>query len=188
MNTEEINLLLSKYYEGESSLEEEKQLRELFLSGNYPPEFAQDARVFIYYGLSTRKRINDPDFEKEMDDLLLSIPNSTHRWNPRRIPWLAAATILILAGLFLTFRQIHRAREESIPVNTTELAYEQFQTAILHLSSNFNSGLGNLQHLNVYTRAIGTIDHLSNNYQYQILTINNNENNNSQNQKHEKVN
>ena len=182
MTTEEIKRLLSKYYEGESSLEEEKQLRELFLSGNYPPEFSDDAKVFIFYALSARKRMNNPGFEKEMDELLLSLPDSTRERNTRRIPWLAAATILLLAGLYFTFRHIHSAREEAASMRNTELAYEQFQTIIFHMSSNFDSGLGNLQHLNIYSRAVGTIDHFSNNYQYQILTINTSEAIRSQNQ------
>ena len=135
MTNEEIKLLLSKYYDGESSLQEEKQLQELFLSGNYPPEFSDDARVFVFYALSSGKRISDPDFEKEMDELFESLPQSAPERNLRRIPWLAAATILLLAGLFFTFRHNYLSGEEKASILQNRVEYVLFQPKERHARS-----------------------------------------------------
>jgi hypothetical protein len=182
MTTDEIKLLLSKYYEAESTLEEEKQLQNLFLSGNYPPEFADDAKVFIFYALAARKRqtvrkrIDDPEFEKEMDELLLSIPDSARERNLRRIPWLAAATILLLAALFFTFRHNYLGREEAASILKRRIEFNQAIVAMDVFSSNLKSGLPKVKpHLEQFNYGPVTLTNITNFNNYQPFITNQNE-------------
>ncbi len=49
MNNEELNELLEKYYNGESTEEEEDRLRIFFLHGDVPPGYEPEKEIFSYY-------------------------------------------------------------------------------------------------------------------------------------------
>lgn len=53
MNKKEANQLISKYYAGETSREEERRLKAYFCRKNVPEELQQHAALFFYYELAT---------------------------------------------------------------------------------------------------------------------------------------
>ncbi|HET6528183.1 MAG TPA: HEAT repeat domain-containing protein [Balneolaceae bacterium] len=103
MNTRKIKQLIDKYFAGESSLEEEQQLREYFRRENIPDELKSYAGQFRYFEEQSNQPANiDPlakiDFEKEPDARLEKIVekpvSGAFTW-PVRI---AAGFILLLIG------------------------------------------------------------------------------------------
>jgi len=108
MNSTEIKALIEKCIGSESSLAEEKQLLDIFTSGDYPPEFETEASIFRYLMWEASERKRNPEFERELKLRENSIPVTLprHRKFRRTTTWLAVATVLLLGGLTFTFRHI----------------------------------------------------------------------------------
>ncbi len=67
MNSNEIDELVRKYYAGSTSLAEEKMLSDLFLSGDYPPEYEPEAMLFRFIAESRKNKIPPPEFLAHME-------------------------------------------------------------------------------------------------------------------------
>ncbi|HSH50213.1 MAG TPA: hypothetical protein VK982_00665, partial [Bacteroidales bacterium] len=66
MNREQIKVLLEKYYNGETSLAEEKRLQKYFTGNDVHKEFADDRAIFIF--TTEEKKITNqlPDLRNEI--------------------------------------------------------------------------------------------------------------------------
>ena len=104
MNLHEIEKLLEKYFEGETSLSEEKQLRDFFTSGNVPDRWKDPEKYFSFINAERSQRLGDPGFDEKIMSEIKEDKHSPfldlHRpW----IYWIAgvAASILILVVVFV---------------------------------------------------------------------------------------
>ncbi|GAB4022929.1 HEAT repeat domain-containing protein [Spirosoma koreense] len=105
---QDIETLLEKYYEGETSLAEEKQLRNYFQQENIPPHLQQHAEQFRYFATSRSQHPSAESISRLADKLNAPEPGrvvSLTSWSLR----LAASVTLLLVGfaggLFYNQRQ-----------------------------------------------------------------------------------
>src|SRR5688572_17194766 len=63
MDSNRIEELLSKYWNCETSLEEEQQLREYFKGGDVPEQWKETAALFRYFEENKKKTLNDLAFD-----------------------------------------------------------------------------------------------------------------------------
>jgi hypothetical protein len=140
MNREELNRLIAKYYNGDSTDEEELALRELFQSDDAPEGYDAEKAVFGYYGPTGG--FPEPSFDFE-SRILAGVDASESEIKPQKLrkyilPYLsAAATILILVGSWFFF--IHRSEPEdtfSDPV----IAYSETIKILMDVSAKMNRG------------------------------------------------
>jgi hypothetical protein len=140
MNAEELNRLIEKYYNGESTEEEEKTLREYFKENNIPEGYEAEKEIFGYYRAA--REVPEPSFDFEAR-ILAGIDASGRKRGSQKIrkyvlPLLsAAAGLLILAGSYFFF--VHRNE----PVDTftdTEIAYAETMKILMDVSSHLNQG------------------------------------------------
>ena len=80
----DIDELLNRYFEGETSSEEERELRAFFTSGNVPDRLAVYTPMFTYLEEESRK-------ERQPDEALIPIDED--------ILFMLAASFLLLLGL-----------------------------------------------------------------------------------------
>jgi hypothetical protein len=186
MNLKEIEELLDKFYEGNTTLSEEQKLQEFFSGNEIPPKLSEHADLFRFYSQSRKVRVNDIEFE---ESFLTAIQE------PSIIPILSrkrqfyyisgiAATLILLAGLIFTFK--HDVLKQSVtrPVNA-ELAYKQATNALAMLSMNLNTGLEQVQKLQNFQKGINELQKIqafqkgidemakfSKFYEYQQIVIN----------------
>ena len=59
MDSKEINELLSRYWDCETSLSEEQQLRDYFNTDNVPTELKETAVLFRYFEESKKKSLQE---------------------------------------------------------------------------------------------------------------------------------
>ena len=90
----DIEKLLEKYYDGETSLEEERALKQFFQSGEVPEHLQSHAAQFGYFA-SARKEQPSLNFNHEL--ALMLDPPSTRGLDP----WLGTWPLRIAAGLAL---------------------------------------------------------------------------------------
>jgi len=178
MTSKEIEIRLKEFYEGRSSLEDEQRLRELFISGNYPPEFSAEAAQFLFYDQERNSRLADPGFDQAMEkdiQKLQHFPFHPHRQRMFYISGIAAG-ILLLIGILFRFQGAFHPKNEPDSMNNPKVAYAEARKALMLLSVNLNTGLDNMQHLSHFEKGLKAMNHFSDFYKYQNLIINPNGN------------
>lgn len=109
MNTEKARQLIEKYLEGETTLEEEQQLRKYFRDENIPDELRSYAESFDYFEEIYRETPAgdfDPFAKVDADkteriNQSVSKENKSPHWSNRSLIWslrVAAGIILLLIG------------------------------------------------------------------------------------------
>ncbi|MEI6684349.1 MAG: hypothetical protein WCO44_17115 [Bacteroidota bacterium] len=179
MNTREIEVLLAKFYEGETSLQEEKMLREYFRGGAVAPNLKSHQPMFAFFEDERKQAIGDAGFEKKISEQLTdATATALPVFVPlnRRVVYYytaIAATFLLLIGVSLQYQfeffKMNKPRHNSLE---QELAYHNASEALLILSSNFNTGLKQVSRLSMVDKAMKNVQIFNKFYQYQPININ----------------
>jgi len=176
MNTREIETLLGKYYEGNTSLAEEKILRDFFRNGDLPDHLKEHRQLFGFFADRQSENLPDPDFERKLTEKLAGeadgatvIPFTLR--NKRFLAFArVAAAILLLAGLFFSLRnEISDSRKQQAVNRRTELAYAQTTQALMIVSSNLNAGLKQVSKLRLLDQVMTDMQPLGKFYQYTLI-------------------
>jgi hypothetical protein len=179
MNTSEIEVLLEKFYEGNSSLQEEKILRDFFQGQDVPAHLKSHQPLFAFYGAEKQLTITDPGFEQKLKAMISDEHDETPvvqmHPNRRRLVFATsiAASFLLVIGLFFTLR--HDVNNRSLQQTDRQdaaLAYANASEALMMVSGNLNNGLKQMEKLQVVEKAFKDFTLFHKFYQYQTLIIN----------------
>ncbi len=146
MNLHEIEKLLEKYFEGETSLPEEKLLRDFFTSGDVPERWKDLEKYFRFISNEMSQRLSDPAFDEK---IMAGIKEDKHSplFDIHRpwIYWIAgvAASILILVAVFVKFDPFSKRIGDTY--DDPQLAYAEAKKILLYVSAQFNKGTKNLE-------------------------------------------
>lgn len=158
MNLREIEKLLEKYFEGETSLSEEKQLRDFFASGNVPGRLKNMEGYFTFLTAEQGRQIENENFD---DSLMSSLKENKlaplidlHR------PWIywisgVAAGLLILIAVFVKFDPFSGRMESTY--KDPQTAYSEARKILLYVSSKFNQGTSTLQPISKLEAGMGEL-------------------------------
>ncbi len=167
MELTNIRELVEKYWSGETSLEEEAQLRDYLNQEEAPADLKKEATLFRYYQSNTRFRTLDEKFDEQLMQRIEQKP-AKQVWLVYR-PWLqgaAAAVFVLVTGLFLVTKwntSVDNPTAETTAViaeDTYEdprLAYEQTKEALLLVSSLMNEGTQHIEKLETFSEAQETV-------------------------------
>ncbi len=154
MELTEINRLLDKYWEGETTLEEEAQLRRYFQEEEPPAALRPVAELFRHYE-------NPPQLDEDFDQQLLSriVEQKPVSMWPTLLKIAAVVTLFLVGTLW--FKQTYwTSPEPTIAVATQEdtyedpeRAYEETKQALLLMSSLMNEGTEHLTKLEKFNEA-----------------------------------
>jgi hypothetical protein len=140
MKSEEIKRLLEKYYEGESTVEEEVYLKNFFSLGDIPEDLINEKEIFSYFLKSAIVPEPSLVFEKKIIAALDSIGEVSLNQKRRRafgIFTSIAAVILILIGSYFFF--IHKS-EPRDTFSDPEIAYAETMKILYGVSISLNKG------------------------------------------------
>jgi hypothetical protein len=175
MNTREIKELLEKYYEGETSLADEKALKDFFLSAEVPSELEGYKSQFLYFAEASGDEISDREFEEKVFAKRNVSPVVPLHPGRNRLYYISgiAATILLLIGLVFTFREdVFNRQKVNGTTTDPELVFSQTRDILALVSVNFNKGMDKMQYLGQFDRGMEKMQMLSKFYQYETLFIN----------------
>lgn len=149
MNREKIKALLEKYYEGDSSNEEEKLLRNYFLGDHIDDEFLPHRDIFIFSESEMISNKDIPDISNEIWDNIQS-SNNVNTFKKRKLIYnylsIAASIAILIVSFFFIRDEIQN--KDTIQFEDTyenpELAYLQAKEALLYVSAKLNSGTEHL--------------------------------------------
>lgn len=150
MDSKKLEQLLAKYWECETSLEEEKQLRDFFSSAEVPKEFKSVAELFRHFESNDKTTELGNDFDEKLFNKIKS--QDTAKPKGKVIRWIsdfakvaAVLVILVTAGYYLN-EQYNNAKDEPYmaeAIDTFEdpkVAFEETKKALLMISKNFKKG------------------------------------------------
>jgi hypothetical protein len=179
MNTSEIEVLLEKFYEGNTTLQEEKILRDFFRGRDVPAHLRSHSPLFAYYAAEKKETMTDQGFERNFEAMISEGQGNIGivRMPPtrRRLMFATgiAAGFLLLAGLFFTLRDDFNKRSLTQSDNQDPaIAYANASEALLLVSGNLNNGLRQMDKLQMVDKAMKNVQLFNKFYQYQTLIIN----------------
>jgi len=131
MELNNIDKLIEKYLEAETSIAEEKELRSYFSSENVTPHLEQYKYLFKYFTIAKNE--------------------TTHKTIPLKprknyYKWFTVAACFVLAFGFYTYNNVKSNTQEEEAL----LAYYQTKKALQLVSSNFNIGAEKVGYLNEF--------------------------------------
>ena len=150
MDLKRIRTLLERYYNGDTTLDEEKILREYFSSDIIHKEFIADKDIFLYQIHENGKVDNMPDISSQIwNNLNNKETDKTKNNNLRYIFLRIAASIIILTGSFFLLKNQVFNKNQNIQFtdtyNNPELAYQQAKETLLYVSAILNNGTDHLE-------------------------------------------
>lgn len=144
MKTKDIEILLEKFYAGESSVDEEKKIAEFLFSEDLPEKFLPDRKVFE--ALNENGMDVPSDSSQKIESLIDSFSEETSSRRPK-IRSIKYWTVGIAASLALIFAvnmfQKSNKEETTLLVDTYETsdeAYKATMEALQLFSENFSKG------------------------------------------------
>lgn len=145
MQTEEyIKMLMTKYLEGQTSLEEEKILRVFFQKEHIPKELTTEA---LWFKRMDQMQINESEIQKmeERASDWVDREERKHRNNKLRLwTYSIAATLLLAVGITLLFRY-HSNQAIKDTYDDPQIAYLEARKILLYVSEKMNKGTSRLQ-------------------------------------------
>ncbi|WP_405246237.1 hypothetical protein [Cellulophaga sp. Asnod2-G02] len=130
MELDNIDNILEKYFDAETTIAEEKALKEYFVNGSVKPEHEKYAPMFTH--LANAKE------EKFTKQIPLQQKKSNAKW------FSAAAVAMLLLGLYLGNNYIEQKRIEK---EQAAYAYQETKRALNLLAQNFNKGKEKIAYL-----------------------------------------
>jgi hypothetical protein len=138
MEYNQIESLLEKYFDGETSIEQEKQLTNYFSSDNVAQHLQQYQLMFKY-------------FEKEKQT---TFKQKIVLKSNKKIVWLSmAASVILLAGIGAFYLINNKQANSEVGLGTyesPEIAFAETQKALQLLSSNVNVGINSVAYIGEY--------------------------------------
>ena len=139
MELDKIEQLLEKYFDGETSIQEENELRTYFSSADVAQHLEQYKPMFGYFSTSKEQH-----FEQQI----------TLTARKRKVAWISvAASVVILlgAGTFTYFNYNHSQQNQDLGTyDNPEVAFRETQKALEMLSDNVNVGVESVQYIKEY--------------------------------------
>ena len=146
MELAKIESLLERYFEGNTSLYEEQELRSFFSEGGVPPHLAVYQPMFIGFEIAQEETLS-----KE-----IKLPSPQKRSNFWKLG-IAASLLVCLgtAGYMFSNSGLSAEEQEALA------AFKKTQETMLMLSQNFNQGTASLTHLNELENGISNLQILN---------------------------
>jgi hypothetical protein len=140
MESARIEKLLEKYYEAETTLKEEKELKDYFAQSEVPGHLAEHREMFNYF--------NDSSLETSSRSIKLSSRTIALRWLS------VAAMLVFFVSVFSLYQQNEAEKEEA------RLAYQETQKALELISKSLNKGTGAIAQLDNFNKGTSAMAEL----------------------------
>lgn len=143
MALDRIEILIEKYFEGETSIAEEKELKAYFSSSNVAQHLEQYKPVFGYFS------------QAKQEQFTATIPLKSGR-KQKRLAWLSvAASVVVMLGIgFFAYQNTSEPTQENLGViDDPEIAFKETQKALALISKHVNTGIESVNYLGEYQQS-----------------------------------
>jgi len=172
MNIREIKILIEKYFEGQTSIAEERLLKDFFAGGNFPEEMKPVASMFGYFEIEKEVKLSQSfsnNFISQIEEKQM-IPF----YQNRRFWYYfsgVAASIIFLITLF--YENQNTPLKTKYTSEEAQLAYLQTKKTLAFVSEKFNKGVKPLNEIGKIEQNANRIGQLAK-FNQSINKVNNN--------------
>src|SRR5690606_26536679 len=145
MELHNIKKLLEKYLDGQTTIQEEKELKQYFSSESIAPELMPYQDMFRYFS-------KERHVETEREFTIKQ--KSTKKWL-----WMAASVVVLL-GVSLTFlkQPVQPVQPDDLGTfDNPEIAFEETQKVLQLVAENLNRGKQKIEYIQEYENIKNTI-------------------------------
>ena len=138
MESSKIEILLEKYFEGQTNSSEENELRNYFSSPNVVPHLEQYKPLFGYFAVAKKEEFK---------------PNIQIQSKRLRVTWLSiAASVVVLLGIgtYVYFNTYTNQNQDLGTYTDPEIAFKETQKALALLSNQVNIGIESVRYVEEY--------------------------------------
>ena len=168
MDSKEIGQLLEKYWNCETSLEEEKVLRDYFNGPNVPDQLKDAAQLFQFFE-TERKRALEENFDH---DVMRSVKKTERkakvvsmvRWV--QVARIAAGVLVMVAATYYVRNEVMKSKDQAQVVDTftdPKDALEETKKALMLISKSFGKAKEGAGKINMFNEAEQKISGKDNN-------------------------
>ena len=156
MSSHKIEKLLVKYFEGETSLAEERTLREFFRKEDIPAHLFELREQFGLYESEAHEELPS-DFDEKLFDRIERQERSRKTGRRATIYYIGgvAATILILITVFIRFDTF--TSNQGYNDRDAEIAFNEASRILYFVSDKFNKGANPLGKVAQYDKALNDL-------------------------------
>jgi len=143
MALDRIEKLIEKYFEGETSIAEEKELKAYFSSSDVAQHLEQYKPIFGYFS------------QAKQEQFTATIPLQSKR-KQKRLAWISvAASVVVMlgVGLFAYQNTSETAQENLGVIDDPEIAFRETQKALALISKHVNTGIESVNYLGEYQQS-----------------------------------
>jgi len=151
MELANIEKLLEKYLDAETTLQEEKMLQEYFTSNNVAPHLQEYSMMFVYF-----KQSKDETFTQTIQ---LKPEKTKKNWK-----WLSvAASVVLIFSIFIGNEeyQKHQQRKQFAQIKEAlqlvSVNLNKGNEAIYAVSNNLKKGSDAIEHLETYEETVNKV-------------------------------
>lgn len=155
MDSKQIESLLEKYWNCNTSLEEEQSLRDYF-RGPVPESMNEVAQMFRYFESQRKQELNSPDFDST---ITRKIKQSKPHSNVVRLAYfygrIAAGLLVVVAATYFVRQEVRKAYPPEIAdtYSDPKLALEETKRALMMISKGFNKAQHEAGKIKVFNEA-----------------------------------
>jgi hypothetical protein len=154
MDFKEREDLLRKYWNCETSLEEEKLLREYFGGNDIPDQLRETASMFRYFEEAKKKSLSDLAFNDQVMRKVNPRQGQIRRlmYNSMRI---AAGLLVVIVATWFIRTEVRQTIPQEIvdTYDDPELAFEETKKALLMISKSFGTAEQQTRKINMFNEA-----------------------------------
>lgn len=153
MDSEKINKLLQKYWDCQTTLEEEQELREYF-KDHAPEALKETVPLFQYFHQQKERKLTDTSFEHNVIKKLKR-PRGQMRtllFNTMRI---AAGIVVLIMAVWLVRMEVREISPAEVTdtYDDPKMAFEETKKALMMISRSFSTAEEQARKINLFNEA-----------------------------------
>ena len=154
MDSNRMEELLSKYWNCETSLEEEQQLREYFAGTNSPEQWKETAALFRYFEESKKKSLSDLSFDGRVMNKVRKPEGKMRKLFQNSMRIAAGVAVLMVATWFVR-TEIRKSTPQEVvdTYDDPQLAFEETKKALQMISKSFGAAEEQAKKINLFNEA-----------------------------------
>src|SRR5579859_7007753 len=156
MDSKRIEQLLEKYWNAETSLEEEQELRRFFNGEDVPGNLKETAALFRYFESEKSRSLGEnfdaavtKQIRQRQGGKMISMTN----WF--QVARVAAGVAVVVAAVYLIGHEVRKSSPNEITDTESDpkLAFEETKKALLMISKNFHKAQSEASKINLLNEA-----------------------------------
>ncbi len=154
MDSKHIEQLLEKYWNCETSLEEEQQLRAYFRGDDIPGPLKEAAALFRYFEQQKQLPLADHGFEaKVISKIQRERPEGKVVKMTYNMVRIAAGLIVVIAAVYFVRLEVRKSYPPEDTFSDPKMAFEETKKALMMISKGFGKAQKEANKINLFNEA-----------------------------------